>query len=168
MFILFHNRHFFKHRFVFWFPLGYTLCTVCVFYSLRCSSLLYPLAVQIVHRFGDGVEYSACFSLWEELLPENLIQQLSSFHKLRNQVYKSPLIIHLSHTNTHAHEQISHIYRQNRTAKVWGWDELRLTSFSVIMFGCWPYRIRISISSEGSRLLLSIIYNKQEKEAKRD
>lgn len=32
-----------------------------------------------------------------------------------------------------------------------------LTSFSVMMFGCCPYRRRISISSEGSRLLLSMI-----------
>lgn len=35
---------------------------------------------------------------------------------------------------------------------------MSLTSFSVMMLGCCPYRIRISISSDGSRLLLSIIY----------
>lgn len=33
-----------------------------------------------------------------------------------------------------------------------------LTSLRVIIFWCWPYRKRISISSDGSRLVLSIIW----------
>lgn len=48
--------------------------------ALLVLCLPYPLAVQIVHCFGDSVEHSARFSLWEELLPKNLIQQLSSLH----------------------------------------------------------------------------------------
>lgn len=36
------------------------------------------------------------------------------------------------------------------------YDSVPLTSFRVMMLGCWPYRRRISISSEGSLLLLSM------------
>lgn len=38
--------------------------------------------------------------------------------------------------------------------------QMLLTSFRVMMLGCCPYRIRISISSEGSLLILSIIWDR--------
>lgn len=38
-------------------------------------------------------------------------------------------------------------------------SQTSLTSFRVMMLGCCPYRIRISISSDGSLLILSIIWD---------
>lgn len=48
------------------------------------GSVSHPLAVQVVHSFGDGVQHSTGLSLREELLPKDFIQQLATFHELRH------------------------------------------------------------------------------------
>lgn len=51
--------------------------------------------MQVLHGFGDGVENGAGLSLREELLPEYLVQQFSSFHQLRYQVHGAAVVINL-------------------------------------------------------------------------
>ncbi len=67
------------------------------------AGVSHPLAVQVVHGFGDGVKHSASLSLREELLPEDLIQQLAALHQLRHQIHEAALVVHLTHTHTHTH-----------------------------------------------------------------
>ena len=57
--------------------------------------LPHPLAVEVVNSLGDGVEHSTGLSLREELLSEDLVQQLTSFHQLHHQVDVPALIINL-------------------------------------------------------------------------
>ncbi len=68
------------------------------------AGVSHPLAVQVVHSFGDGVKHSASLSLREELLPEDLIQQLAALHQLRHQIHEAALVVHLTHTHTHLSE----------------------------------------------------------------
>lgn len=67
---------------------------------LSCGVLLHPLAVEVVNSLGDGVEHSTGLSLREELLSEDLVQQLTSFHQLHHQVYVPALIINLTQQHT--------------------------------------------------------------------
>ncbi len=119
----------------------------------------HPLAVEVVNSLGDGVEHSTGLSLGEKLLPEDLVEQLSSLHQLCHQVYIPALIIHLTHARTD-NLSVWCLTTQNFTVvKLTRMFRLLLTSFRVMMLGCCPYRIRISISSEGSLLILSIIWD---------
>lgn len=52
--------------------------------TVEYGSVSHPLAVQVVHSFGDSVQHSAGLSLREELLPKDLIQQLTAFHEFRH------------------------------------------------------------------------------------
>lgn len=60
--------------------------------------IAYPLYMQVLHSFGDGVENRTGLPLREELLSEDLIQQLPSFHQLCHQVHGAPIVIHLQST----------------------------------------------------------------------
>ena len=125
---------------------GTSLCT--------CTDVFpHPLTVEVVNSLGDGVEHSTGLSLREKLLPEELIKQLSTLHQLRHQVNIPALVIHLTHS--HQHKDNLSVFTNVLSRKAH--RKMLLTSFRVMMLGCCPYRIRISISSEGSLLLLSII-----------
>lgn len=68
---------------------------------------VYPVDVQILHGLGDGVEHGAGFPLREELLPQDLIQQLSSLHQLRHQEHRAAVVIHLQQENTNRPHNVS-------------------------------------------------------------
>lgn len=57
--------------------------------------------MQVFHGFCDGVQDGAGLSLWEELLLEDSIQQLSSSHQLGDQVHLLSIIIHLQYSTSH-------------------------------------------------------------------
>lgn len=111
----------------------------------------HPLRVQVLYGPGDGVKNGAGLSLREEFLFEDPIQQLPSAHQLRHQEHLLTVVVHLGHQRLQGDINLS-ITTITPVPCFFA-----LTSFSVMIFGCCPYRRRISISSEGSVLVLSII-----------
>ena len=114
----------------------------------------HPLRVQVLYGPGDGVKNGAGLSLREELLFEDPIQQLPSAHQLRHQEHLLTVVVHLGRQRSQGDFNASATLATLATLAT---SFFTLTSFSVMIFGCCPYRSRISISSEGSVLVLSII-----------
>lgn len=77
-------------------------------YTVTTLRVTYPLHVQVLHSLGDGVEDSAGFSLREKLLSQDFVQQLASFHQLRHQVHRAPVVIHLTQENNANNTLFSH------------------------------------------------------------
>lgn len=51
--------------------------------------------MQVLHSLRDGVEDGAGLPLGEKLLPQDFVQQLASFHQLRHQEHRAPVVVHL-------------------------------------------------------------------------
>lgn len=138
----------------------------------------HPLTVQVFHSLCDSVQHSTSLSFWEKFLLEDSVQQFTSSHKLSDQVHLLPIIIHL-HRNFFFQIKygvvaflapcivciyyISMMQMISADQLIVKWYAVVLTSLRVMMLGCWPYLSRISISSDGSVLVLSITYQNYDK-----
>lgn len=63
---------------------------------MRGETGSYPLDMQVLQGLSDGVEDSAGLALRKELLPQDLVQQLTAFHQLRHQEDRAAIVIHLT------------------------------------------------------------------------
>lgn len=52
--------------------------------------------MQVLQGLGDGVEDGAGLALREKLLPQDLVQQLATFHQLRHQENRAAIVVHLT------------------------------------------------------------------------
>lgn len=63
--------------------------------------------MQVLYGPGDSVKDGAGFSLWEELLLEDPIQQLPSAHQLRHQEHLLTVVVHLRRQRLQADFKLS-------------------------------------------------------------